>query len=102
MRRKIDWLPGLTSLVCLVLVSIILTTRPVQATLLEHNQLDQELTAVLREAGFTGRIEASLESRLGRKINPKLADIGRLLWFDTITGLNDDNTCAGCHSPTAG
>ena len=102
MRRKIDWLPGLTSLVCLVLVSIILTTRPVQATPLENNQLDQELTAVLREAGFTGRIEASLESRLGRKINPKLADIGRLLWFDTITGLNDDNTCAGCHSPTAG
>ena len=27
-------------------------------------------------------------------------DLGRLLWFDTITGLNDDNTCAGCHSPT--
>ena len=25
-----------------------------------------------------------------------------MLWFDTITGLNDDNACAGCHSPTAG
>jgi cytochrome c peroxidase len=24
----------------------------------------------------------------------------RLLWFDTVTGLNDDNSCAGCHSPT--
>ena len=32
----------------------------------------------------------------------RLADFGRLLWFDTITGLNDDNTCGGCHSPTAG
>ncbi len=25
-----------------------------------------------------------------------------MLWFDTITGLNDDNACAGCHSPTTG
>ena len=33
---------------------------------------------------------------------PKLADLGRLLWFDTLTGLNNDNTCGGCHSPTNG
>jgi cytochrome c peroxidase len=65
-------------------------------------ELEQELAAVLTEAGFTGRIEASLEPRLGRRLNPQLAEIGRLLWFDTITGLNDDNSCAGCHSPTAG
>jgi cytochrome c peroxidase len=32
----------------------------------------------------------------------QLADLGRNLWFDTLTGLNDDNACAGCHSPTAG
>jgi cytochrome c peroxidase len=57
---------------------------------------------VLRQAGFTGRIEATLETRLGRRLDQKLADVGRLLWFDTITGLNDDNTCAGCHSPTHG
>ena len=25
-----------------------------------------------------------------------------MLWFDTITGLNGDNACAGCHSPTNG
>jgi cytochrome c peroxidase len=25
-----------------------------------------------------------------------------MLWFDPITGLNDDNACAGCHSPTNG
>jgi cytochrome c peroxidase len=31
-----------------------------------------------------------------------VADIGRLLWFDTVSGLNGDNSCAGCHSPTNG
>ena len=66
------------------------------------SQLDRALEAVLRGAGFTGRIEATLEQRLGRRIDQQLAEIGRMLWFDTITGLNDDNSCAGCHSPTAG
>jgi cytochrome c peroxidase len=65
-------------------------------------RLDRELQALLEEVGFTGTIEASLEQRLGRAINRKLANVGRLLWFDTITGLNDDNTCAGCHAPTSG
>jgi cytochrome c peroxidase len=60
------------------------------------------LQAVLREAGFTGRIESTLEQRLGRRLDLQLADLGRNLWFDTLTGLNDDNACAGCHSPTAG
>jgi cytochrome c peroxidase len=64
--------------------------------------IDAQLTAVLRQHGFTGRIESTLEKRLGRRINPKLAEIGRMLWFDTITGLNDDNSCAGCHSPATG
>ena len=66
------------------------------------SQLDRALEAVLRAAGFTGRIEQTLEQRLGRRIDEQLAEVGRMLWFDTITGLNDDNTCAGCHSPTAG
>lgn len=66
------------------------------------SQLDQELLAVLQNEGFTGRIESRLEQRLGRQINHQLADHGRLLWFDTVTGLNDDNACAGCHSPTSG
>jgi cytochrome c peroxidase len=64
--------------------------------------LDRRLTERLRDAGFTGRIESTLTKRLGRPLNERLAEIGRLLWFDTITGLADDNTCAGCHSPTAG
>lgn len=35
-------------------------------------------------------------------VDRRLADVGRMLWFDPITGLNDDNACAGCHSPTNG
>ena len=61
-----------------------------------------ELRTHLRQQGFTGRIEQTLTQRLGRPVDPKLANIGRLLWFDTVTGLNGDNTCAGCHSPTSG
>jgi len=43
-----------------------------------------------------------LEAALGRPINPKLAKLGRLLWFDKIHSLHHDNTCGGCHSPTNG
>jgi cytochrome c peroxidase len=64
--------------------------------------LDPALRRYLVELGFTGRIAATLEARLGRRIDRPLADLGRLLWFDPIGGLNDDNTCAGCHSPTHG
>ena len=65
-------------------------------------QLDERLTAELQRAGFTGRIESTLEHRLKRRINPQLADLGGLLFFDTAGGLHDDNTCAGCHAPAAG
>jgi len=64
--------------------------------------LDARLADTLRAAGFSGRVEASLERRLGRELNPALSDLGRLLFFDVDGGLHDDNTCAGCHSPTAG
>jgi len=64
--------------------------------------LDQQLDAALAEHGFTGRIESTLERRLGRKLDNQLADVGRLLFFDTVGGLNNDNNCAGCHSPTNG
>jgi cytochrome c peroxidase len=65
-------------------------------------KINRQLTARLRELGFTGKIESTLEQRLGHSINPELAGLGRLLWFDTLTGLNNDNTCGGCHSPTNG
>ncbi len=64
--------------------------------------LDAELRAYLAQLGFTGRIGSTLEARLGRRIDRPLADLGRLLFFDPITALNDDNACAGCHSPTHG
>jgi cytochrome c peroxidase len=64
--------------------------------------LNQQLETVLTQLGFTGRIESTLEQRIGRRIDNQLADLGRLLFFDTVTGLNDDNNCSGCHSPTSG
>jgi cytochrome c peroxidase len=64
--------------------------------------LDRRLAEVLAAAGFTGRIEARFREKLGRPINRQRADLGRLLWFDIIGGLHNDNTCAGCHSPTHG
>jgi len=64
--------------------------------------LDDELRAYLATLGYTGRVGSTLEARLGRPVDRQLADIGRMLWFDPIMGLNDDNACAGCHSPTNG
>jgi cytochrome c peroxidase len=66
------------------------------------DRLDGELRRYLDRQRFTGRVGSTLEARLGRRIDRQLADVGRLLWFDPIGGLNDDNTCGGCHSPTNG
>lgn len=90
------------SITCLGVGILLFATKWAQAAPRDEAQLNQELAEVLLQYGFTGRIEYTLEQRLGRRIDPQLAEIGRMLWFDTITGLNDDNTCAGCHSPTAG
>jgi cytochrome c peroxidase len=72
----------------------------------DDGNLDNQLAAVLSAAGFTGRIEETfrqrLEAALGRPINPKLANLGRMLWFDKLHSLHHDNTCGGCHSPTNG
>jgi len=72
----------------------------------QGSSLDDALAAVLANAGFTGNIQQVLQQRLeanlGRPINPKLADLGRMLWFDKIHSLHHDNTCGGCHSPTNG
>src|SRR5688572_33438394 len=53
--------------------------------------LDDELTDRLRALGLTGSVADSLEHRLGRKVDPQLADVGRLLWTDTTGGLPGDN-----------
>jgi cytochrome c peroxidase len=64
--------------------------------------LDGQLASLLASAGFTGSVGSSIEARLGRPIDTRLANLGRLLFFDKIHALHDDNTCAGCHSPTNG
>jgi cytochrome c peroxidase len=68
----------------------------------DARQVDEHLRGELRRAGFTGQIESTLEKRLKRRIDARLADLGRLLFFDTAGGLHNDNTCAGCHAPAAG
>ena len=64
--------------------------------------LDSMLKSVLLQAGFTGRIESTIEALLGRPIDPALANLGQLLFFDRSGGLHNDNTCAGCHAPATG
>ena len=97
----------LTTLAALVLASCTdadpaRTTGPAVSAHAADRDVDAELRRYLAQHGFTGRISESLEARLGRRIDRPLADIGRQLWFDPIQGINDDNTCAGCHSPTNG
>lgn len=70
------------------------------------NDVDSELRAKLARAGFTGNIEQAFKQRLkdslGRALDPQLAELGRLLWFDNLHSLGRDNTCGGCHSPSNG
>ena len=67
-----------------------------------------DVRTLLAQHGFTGSVEASLAARLGRSVNPELADLGRLLFFDRALALHSDpdgsngNSCAGCHSPSSG
>ncbi len=39
----------------------------------DHDPLDQELSDRLSEMGFTGRVETTLEQRLGRHLNQRRA-----------------------------
>lgn len=72
----------------------------------DDKSLNKELASVLSGAGFTGTMQQKFYQRLkaiqGRPIDPRLANLGRLLWFDKIHSLHADNTCGGCHSPTNG
>lgn len=90
---------GLTLVsIALFAIAAVLLIGPPQT--FADRSLDAQLTAVLNQHGFTGRINSTLEQRLGRNIDNQLADLGRLLFFDTVTGLNNDNNCSGCHAPT--
>lgn len=88
--------------VALVLVAVT-TTYPVGADDEDDARLlDERLRSALQAANFTGKVESTLEQRLTRRLDPRLAELGRLLFFDTDGGLHNDNTCAGCHAPAAG
>jgi cytochrome c peroxidase len=86
-------------LVLLIIVGAVglLEFAPQASTTPVDSQLDQQLAAVLSQHDFTGNLSATLTQRLGRQVNRKLAHVGRLLWFDSIMGLNNDNSCSGCH-----
>src|SRR5262249_7236503 len=66
------------------------------------DNLSKHLASALRTIGFTGKIESKLEKRLGHKIDNHLADLGRLAFHDSLLGLNDDNSCSGCHAAPSG
>lgn len=64
--------------------------------------LDEQLAGSLARQGFTGTAEQQLEKRLGRPLDFKMAGLGLLLFFDPVTSLHQDNSCAACHSPSHG
>jgi cytochrome c peroxidase len=64
--------------------------------------LDRQLSAVLAQQAFTGRVGSTLERRLGRKIDAILADLGNSAFHDSLLGLANDNSCAGCHAAPTG
>lgn len=86
-------------------IIVFLFVRAIQPVIAEERNegsLDEILRALLVKNGFTGRIEETLELRLGRPLDPELADLGRNLFFDPIMALRGDNSCAGCHAPQFG
>lgn len=88
------------------LVYLCVLIPAVSASVPPDSTLDADLRGALAAAGFTGTIQqtyrARIEATLGRPLDARLAEIGRLLWFDTLHSLHADNTCGGCHSPTNG
>ena len=64
--------------------------------------LNEQLSAALSQHAFTGRVGSTLEQRLGRKIDNQLADLGSLAFHDSLLGLNNDNSCSGCHAAPLG
>lgn len=68
----------------------------------DRDELNNQLRAILAQHQFTGRVESTLQTRLGRPLNAAKAEVGRALFFDKFVGLHGDNSCAGCHSPLNG
>ncbi len=66
-----------------------------------EERIDEWLQGELVDREFDGRIEEKLVEHLGRPINAERAELGRLLFFDPITSLTEDNSCSGCHGPNS-
>src|SRR5260370_8273557 len=62
----------------------------------DDGNLDDALAAALADSGFTGNIQQifqqRLEPTLPPPIDPKLYNLGRLLWFYKIHSMHHDNT----------
>src|SRR5260370_26443560 len=104
---RIVRLTGFTALLCACVLLVLSqkhcgqVTPVVYAAVNDDGNLDSELAAVLSAVGFTGNIEQTfhdrLEANLGRPINPKLANLGRLLWFGQIPSLHSANPYRRLH-----
>ncbi|MGB7207788.1 MAG: cytochrome c peroxidase [Pyrinomonadaceae bacterium] len=87
-------------LVAMITFGVVILAPRVSAS--HDNSLDDQLSEVLDAHGFTGRVGSTLEQRLGRRIDNQLADLGRLAFHDSLLGLNNDNSCSGCHAASRG
>lgn len=75
-------------------------TRPVIVDLNPSGvELNEELALQLSLMGVDGRIEEIFLEKLGRPVDTELAEIGRLLFFDPVLSITEDNSCSGCHGP---
>lgn len=97
---NINHLKIIVVLITLIAAGVVFISPRVSAK--ADNGIDQQLSELLHANGFTGRVGTSLEERLGRQIDNQLADLGRLAFHDSLLGLNDDNSCSGCHAAPRG
>jgi cytochrome c peroxidase len=68
----------------------------------KKDTLNKQLQAVLAANAFDGTIQNSVETRLGHTLDLLKQNLGRMLFFDPILSLHNDNACAGCHDPGSG
>ena len=96
--RRLKLVTAFLALMCVGVVVL----SPGASAARADDTLNEQLSAFLSQYGFTGRVGLSLEQRLGRKIDSQLADLGRLAFHDSLLGLNNDNSCSGCHAAPLG
>ena len=68
------WLPIAAASLAVIVLGAAAAAKPRAP---RPSPIDQELQRALQRAGFTGRVEQTLEQRLGRPLDRELADVGR-------------------------